>query len=113
MCIVEIEYKGKNISIQIQRETKFEEIFKKFEEKIGIEKISLLFLYSGNIITNYQLTFDQVANNIDKERNKMNILAVEIESDIRKERKKYIGLKFREKNIFIDSFLSFVIFERV
>ena len=102
MCIVEIEYKGKNISIQIQRETKFEEIFKKFEEKIGIEKISLLFLYSGNIITNYQLTFDQVANNIDKERNKMNILAVEIESDINKKNESFLGESYSILDPFID-----------
>ena len=38
---------------------------------------SVYFLYSGKSDLDEELTFEQTANNIDKERNKMNILVSE------------------------------------
>ena len=80
MATIEFYYNGSSIDIKAIKETKMEDIFNKFREKAGIEKNSLIYLYSGTKITNYQLTFEQLANFMDKERNIMNILALEIEN---------------------------------
>ena len=67
MPIVEIQYQGENISLQIKAESTFEEILKEYVQKIGIDINSIFFLYSGNRISNYNLNFEQIANKIDKE----------------------------------------------
>ena len=48
------------------------------------------------------MTFDHFANNIDKKRNKINILAVEKESDINKKNKSFLGESYIILNPFID-----------
>lgn len=74
MSIVEFNYRGKNIIIQCNRYEKIRLIFQKLSIKIGVNINSLLFLYSGQKLINYELTFDQIASKEDKIRNKMNIV---------------------------------------
>ena len=68
-------YKGSNIIIQCDITDKMEDIIERFLLKI--EKIkndnNYIYIYGANII-NYDLTFIQQANELDKNRNKMNIL---------------------------------------
>ena len=56
------------------------EICNKFSTKVGINENSLVIIYNGDIITNTELTFEQLANIDDKKRNKMNILVSQTNS---------------------------------
>ena len=75
MASVEFSYEGRNIVIQCNEYDTMEKIFQKFATKAQVNLNSLLFLYNGTTIANKNLTFDQLSNNYDKDRNKMNILA--------------------------------------
>ena len=74
MSQVHFSYNGKNILIQCNSNDLIYYIFQNFATKINIDLNSLLFIYNGNNITNYNLTFYQLANLDDKKRNKINIL---------------------------------------
>ena len=57
------------------------QIFKSFYTKSGTNPNSVIFLYNGNEITDGDSTFGQLANIIDKKRNKMNILVASKQND--------------------------------
>ena len=75
MANVEFSYEGRNIIIQCNIYDKMEKIFQQFMSKVEANPNSIAFLYNGVAITNNNLTFDQLSNNYDKTRNKMNIIA--------------------------------------
>ena len=74
MSKIEFCFEGKNIIIQCNKNDKMKQMIQQFLTKTNINPNSVIFLYSGNIINNPELTFDQIANIDDKNRNKMNIL---------------------------------------
>ena len=73
MSQIEFVYEGTKTIIQCNSDEKFEDILKRFSLKTNINLDSVYFLYSGNSIENKELTFHEMANNIDKERKQMNI----------------------------------------
>ena len=73
MAKVIFTYNGIETSIQCLKEDKMKNICNKYVSKTNININSLLFLYSGNTI-NFELSFKDQANKIDRERNVMNIL---------------------------------------
>ena len=74
MAEVEFIYVGINTIIQCLMNEPMKEIIKKFKIKRMIEgRDDLIFLYDGKIL-NMDLSFMDIANNIDKERKKMNII---------------------------------------
>ena len=75
MANVIFYYNGLNTTIQCNIDEKMGEVCKRFCTKILKEKNNLIFLYSANGGSqfNEELTFEQMANSIDKERKKMNI----------------------------------------
>ena len=80
MAKVIFYYNGDNIEIQCNLDEKMGEVCKNFCTKISLEKNNLFFLYSANAGSqfNEELTFEQMANSLDKERKSMNILVQEI-----------------------------------
>ena len=76
MAQVVFSFNGNDIIIQCNKSERMEEILKKYSIKVGKEINSLYFIYSGNYL-NDELTFEEIANEEDKERNKMNILVTE------------------------------------
>ena len=63
MASVEFSYNNNQTIIQCDESTKMEDIFKKFETKIGKNIEKLNFLYNGNILSiqnNKSLTFSQI-----------------------------------------------------
>ena len=76
MATVIFIYIGVPTKIQCLKEDKMELICNKFATKIGININTFQFLYGGNKI-NFELTFEEQANSIDKNRNEMSILAFE------------------------------------
>ena len=73
MAKVIFSFDGIQTSIQCLKEESMKNICNKFSTKIGIDVNSLLFIYGGSQI-NFELSFQQQANLIDKTRNEMNIL---------------------------------------
>ena len=75
MVEVIFNYIGIDTIIQCNINDKMKEIINRFLIKNGKNENdnNLLFIYDANII-NYELTFIQQANELDRNRNKMNIL---------------------------------------
>ena len=95
MSEVEFTYDGTNITILCQENEKMEEICKRYSIKRSIDINKLCFLYSGTQM-NLQLTYNQIINSADKQRNKMSILVYDIDytNDTTVEDKKLIKSDF-------------------
>ena len=83
MAQVEFQYNGISTIIQCRETQKMDEICKHFISKIKIKEEDINFFYDGKggAQFNRNLTFSQMANSIDKERKKMNIIVVSIEEN--------------------------------
>ena len=67
---------GVNLSIRCTAEDKMKDICNKYSTKINKNMNSLLFLYEGNKI-NYELSFKEQANSIDRNNHQMKIFVSE------------------------------------
>jgi hypothetical protein len=67
-------YEGVEYNFQSSKDDKMKVIFQKFISQKKLEKNSNFFLYNGKIIENEEQTFEEIANEDDKERNEMKIL---------------------------------------
>ena len=74
-------FQGIDIQIQCSKEEKMKDICQKFATKIERNVNSLVFLYGGSNL-NFQLSFKEQANIIDKERNKMNVLVYKMKTNL-------------------------------
>ena len=81
MAKVDFYYEGRNITIQCNKNDKMQYIFQQFLVKADVNINSVIFLYNGNIVTDTELTFQQLSNIDDKKRNKMNILVGKAKTD--------------------------------
>ena len=70
---VEFNYQGQITILQCNTQNYLNNIFQSFINKANIDINSLYFSYSGNIIEGNS-NIEQIINNTDKERKKMNIL---------------------------------------
>lgn len=73
-CSAYFDFEGSKILIQCKYSDKMEDIIKKFCVKVDKSPESIVFIYSGNYINN-NLTLDQTIKSIDRENNKINIVA--------------------------------------
>ena len=81
MAKVIFNFKGIDTIIQCKIEDKFKDICQKFCAKSQKNIKDLIFLYGGKIL-NLELKFNKVANQIDKQNLKMNILVYDKNSEI-------------------------------
>ena len=72
---IEFSYDGINTILQCKANEKLENILKNFKSKAKDKK--LIYMYNDIKLQNEELTFNEIANPVDKERKKMNILVVE------------------------------------
>ena len=72
-------YDGNNIIIQCSKDEKMKDICQKYSDKIKKNISSLFFLYGGTLV-NYEVSFYEQANLIDKTSNEMRILVYNIEN---------------------------------
>ena len=77
-------YKGIETIIQCNINDKIKDIYKRYENKLGIDISKLYFIYNGNKI-NDNLILNEIINEEDKRRNIMNILVSENNETIIKE----------------------------
>ena len=86
MIEVEFIYQSKSFYNQHKEEETMKDICQKFTSKIGKNLEDFQFLYSGQSI-NFQSTFNELANEVDKRQGKMTILVepTKNEEDIKKE----------------------------
>ena len=83
------DYETFHISIQCNANEKMKDIINKFLVKIGKKDQNILFyLYNGSRIKE-ELTFNEQANNFDKNRKKMNIIVTNDEN--KSENKKIVS----------------------
>ena len=80
MAEVIFGYKGKKTIIQCLKEDKISDICLKFTSKIEININDIYFLQNGQII-NMELKYNEIANKIDNNSNKMNILVYDKENN--------------------------------
>ena len=66
-------FNGIITTIQCNINDKFKDIINNYISKTGNNINKVYYLYSGQKIENYELTFNDISNNIDKERKIMNI----------------------------------------
>ena len=72
-AIVIFTFEGVNVKVHCSTDDLMKDICQKFANKIERNVNSLIFLYGGSNL-NFQLSFKELANIIDKERNEMNVL---------------------------------------
>ena len=97
-------YEGVNMIINCYINTKMKDIINTFLLKIQNKENNLIFLYNGTKI-NYELTFNQQANDIDKNRKKMIIKVtknIEVENIIKEKFTKDIICPECKENTLID-----------
>ena len=82
MAEIVFTYNGVPSIVQCYENDNFTDILSKLTAKIKINLNKVYFLYSGQIMQNKHQTFSQIANNLDKERKKMNIQINDSEVDI-------------------------------
>ena len=80
-AIVIFTFEGINIKIQCSTDDLMKDICQKYANKIGRNVNSLVFLYGGSNL-NFQLSFKEQANIIDKERNEMNVLVYKMKTNL-------------------------------
>ena len=80
MTEVIFNYEGSNTTIQCNINDKMKDIIDAFLIKMQNKENNLYYLYNGTKI-NYELTFNEQANDIDKNRMKMNIIVNQNEDD--------------------------------
>ena len=95
---ISFHYKNVKILVQFDQNLKFKDTIKNFVFKTKSEGKNLYFMYNGNLIQNTELTFNEIANDEDKVRKKMNVLVSELGKDTQlvKSRSNYI---IKPKNI--------------
>ena len=79
-------YKTQNFNIECKRNEPFKNILKLFELKYKFNISNHLLLYNGDQIKNDNLTFDELANSIDKSENKISIIVFSKEEYIKTEK---------------------------
>ena len=84
MAQVEFQYNGANTIIQCQENQKMSEICINFVTKAHINENDINYFYDGKGGAEFDknLTFNQMANSMDKIRKKMNILVISQDDNI-------------------------------
>ena len=83
MAEVIFNYKDNEYKIQCQENQKLEEICNHFISKLKLNENDIYYSYDGKSGSMFDknLSFEQMANSLDKERKKMNILAMSYDND--------------------------------
>ena len=87
MVEVNFNYEGINTMVLSNRNNTMKDIIDKFLTKTQKNKNNLNYLYNGQLIKN-NLTFKEQANDLDLERNKMNIIVYNFDEAIEKKNEK-------------------------
>ena len=74
MCEVEFNHNSNIDIIQCNKDEKIRDIIRKFLSKTNLDINSINFIYSGNMNIDYNLSFEEIASDTDKLRNKIIIL---------------------------------------
>ena len=95
MSIVEFNYKNVITIIQCLNDEKLEDILNRFTVKIEKKIDNLYFIYGGKIISEElkNVTFNQLATNIDKERGKITLLVYEADQNLNEDENNLIKSK--------------------
>ena len=76
MLTIAFIFNGVETIIQCLKNDKMKDICNKFLSKVHLDINNLYFIYGSNIL-NLESTYDEIVNEIDKERNSMKVLVYE------------------------------------
>ena len=76
-------YEGAETTILCTSEENIKDILIKYGVKIGKDSNNLMFYYNGNLLER-EKKYEDIVNNIDKERKEMNVIVYDINSTIKK-----------------------------
>ena len=93
MVEIEFNFEGEKINIQSKSDEKMEEIMKRFSMKADKKLENLYFVYGGAIL-NENLSFNEQANEQDKNRNKMSVIVNTKADDNNEEDESYKKSKY-------------------
>ena len=82
MAEIEFTYNGNNILIQCKIDEIINDIIQKFLVKAQIKYTNVYFLYDGKILKDEGLSFNEIANELDKNRKKMNFIVNDKNAEI-------------------------------
>ena len=88
MAEFEFIYGSIHTIIQCNINDKMKDIIKRLEEKVKITSGNVYYLYNGDILNNEELTFEQIANEDDKNSKKISITIIDDILDIKKKEKR-------------------------
>ena len=117
MATIDFTYNSIVSTIQCNKNEKIKEICNRFSIKIEKNIDDIYFVYDGSKLDNnlFEKEFDNIANNIDKERNKMNILAYDLNEQITddnmKQSKEIICPKCKESTRIIIEDYKIILFD--
>ena len=87
MAQIDFSFNGIITTIQCNINDKFKDIINNYASNTGNDINKIYYLYSGQKIENYELTFNEISNNLDKEKKRMYIQINEIKEEINNNRK--------------------------
>jgi len=112
MASVIFTFNGKEVTIQCNIKDSIEEICKKYCNKIDINYNKLIFIYGGQKIKS-NLSFEEQANFVDKEKKQMNVLVYEIDNfNINEELQKEKSILIENLKTSISQILSLYLEDR-
>ena len=102
MAQVEFQYNSISTIIQCNEDQKMSEICNNFISKSNLDENNINFVYNGIAGKQFDknLTFNQMANSLDKARKKMNILVISNDKDVLIKAKNIICPKCGVNNIY-------------
>ena len=85
-------------TIKCREDEQFKDILEKFKSKVCINLNENMYLYNDNKITNYKLTFNEIANSLDKKNRKIIVLVAPTEDQSQKHFEKKINFNINFLN---------------
>ena len=107
MASIIFNYEGAKYKMHCNINDKIEDKINKFLTKLDIqtEQNKICFLYNNNIISNYDLTFNELLNDVDRNKKKIHIYVRKVEdnkNDIKQIISKDVICLGCEENVLID-----------
>ena len=89
------------LDIKCGEDEQFKDILEKFKSKVGINLNENMYLYNDKKITNFKLTFNEIANSLDKKNREIIVLVTPTEDQSQKhfEKKINFNINFLNKKI--------------
>ena len=98
MSEIIFSYLAKQTNIKCRENEQFKDILEKFKSKVGINLNENMYLYNDKKISNYKLTFNEIADSLDKKNRKIFVLVMPTEDHSQENLEKKINFNINFLN---------------